>query len=184
MLVMGVNPNGKPSIYMKRFYAIYDASWLMNPKGLWYANHMPEFVNYEKTVIAFETRLEIEKHLSNPEKANLARGARALCAKYMSWPSFEEVRLSSIPRSKVLDYNNLGPDSSVDKKIVDLAYKYAHEDEDGFVFVLTWDGGIGTALALLNSQFKLPIFSPTSLNQFLKFIGGTRVTNDDPKYLM
>lgn len=156
----------------------------MNPKGLWYANHIPEFVNYEKTVIAFETRQEIERHLSNPEKADMARRARALCAKYMSWPSFEEVRLSKIPHSTVLDNNNLGPDSSVDKKIISLAHKYAHEDKEGFVFVLTWDGGIGTALGLLNSQFKLPVFSPASLNQFLKFIGGTRVIDDDPKHLL
>lgn len=156
----------------------------MNPKGLWYGDHIPGFITLEKTIIAKETRSEIERLFSDPEKEMKARQGRLMCAKYMSWPSYEELCLSSVPDYKISDFNNLGPDSFVDKKIISLAYNYAMNDKDGFVFVLTWDGGIQTELSLLRGQFKLPIFSPVCINDFLKFIGGTKVIDNSPQNLL
>jgi len=169
---------------VKRFYQIFDASWLMNPRGLWYANHIPGFIEEVKLYIADETLKEIETHLSKPEKEASARTGRRMVAKYMGQKGYTRITLASVPLAPLFPLNNLRADSSVDKKLLGLAYNLTAEDSAAFAFILTWDGGIQTEASLMHAQTGLPIFTAATLNQFLQFIGGTRVRDDNPRHLL
>jgi hypothetical protein len=156
----------------------------MSPRGLWRGDNIPGFIEEVKLHIADETLKEIEAHLSNPEKETSARTGRRMVAKYMGQKGYTGVTLASVPLAPSFPLKNLRVDSSVGKKLLSLAYSLTANDSDAFAFILTLDGGIQTEASMMHACTGLPIFTPATLNQFLHFIGGTPVPDDDPRNLV
>lgn len=159
---------------LPRLYFLYDTSYLMSTDGKHGICDLVPLVKAlngdrwvlpieKKHILANEVKMEIHGLLKNNDKNLSASKARLLCAAIIAYHEYEDIDLGSYEEYTAKD-SLLGPDSAVDKKLLQWAYEKA-QHQDNVVYIASCDGGILTEACRLQREEGVPVLCHYTKNR-------------------